>query len=134
VTWKTKQRKRKRKKRPNSKISSQQKILRAVYLRVHAVRVAAIYQQSKSQQAATKKRAALSFHSAVRLFVYTFGRFAEGVCIKHPIHEAAFHKNALQFRRPTGVRRSERLYIKPCSGFLIGDMRCLPAVALREGA
>jgi len=52
-----------------------------VYLRVHAVRVAAIYQQSKSQQAATKKRAALSFHPAVRFLVYTFVRFAEGVCI-----------------------------------------------------
>jgi hypothetical protein len=53
-------------------------MLKAVYRRVHAVRVA-ICQQSKAREAATKKRAALCFHSAVRLFVYTFGRFAKGV-------------------------------------------------------
>jgi hypothetical protein len=90
---------------------------------------AAIYQQSKSQQAVTKKRAALSFHPAVRLFVYTFGRFPKGVCIKGPIQEAALHNNALQFRQPTGVRRSERLYIGPSSGILIRDMRWLSGVA-----
>ena len=78
---------------------------RAVTLRVHAVPVdiyqrskgrAAIYRRFKGQEAATNKRAALYFHSTVRLFVYTFRRFAKGVCTKDPIREAAFHKNALQ--------------------------------------
>jgi hypothetical protein len=69
-------------------------MLKAGTRRVHAVRVA-IYQRSKAQEAATKKTAALSFHSAVRLFVYTFGRFAKGVCIKGQIHMAAFRENAL---------------------------------------
>jgi len=70
-------------------------MLKAVIRRVHAVRLA-IYQRSKAQEAATKKTAALSFHSAVRLFVYTFGRFAEGACIEGPIHKAAPRENALQ--------------------------------------
>jgi hypothetical protein len=79
---------------------------------------AAIYQRSKAREAATKKRAALCFHSAVPLFAYTFRRFAKGVCIKDPIHAAALHKNALQFRQPTGVCRGERHYIGLRSGQL----------------
>jgi hypothetical protein len=69
-------------------------MLRAVTHRVHAVPVniyqrskgrAAIYRRFKGQEAATNKRAALCFHSTVRLFVYTFRRFAKRVCAKDPI-------------------------------------------------
>lgn len=56
---------------------------KAVPPRAHAVRVdTAIYQRSKSLQAASKKRAAQCFHPAVGFLVYTFGRFAGAVCIE----------------------------------------------------
>jgi hypothetical protein len=75
-------------------------MLKAVIPRIHAVRVdtaawAAIFQPSKSQEAATRKRAALCFHPAVRFFAYTSGQIR-----RRRLHQA----------RSTRRRFTETLY------------------------
>src|ERR1051326_7012084 len=85
---------RSRKNTTNSKTLNHQKIQKAVYRRVHAARVVVICPRSRGHEAATKKGAALSIHSTVRLFVYAFGRWVS----------LALYQRRRCSRGPVGVR------------------------------